>query len=69
MTATKTSTRQPRFCRHCGAALPPTQPRFCIECGGALENYPLVIFRAGNLVEFTVILADNLYFCALCLSQ
>ena len=36
MTATKTSTRQPRFCRHCGAALPPTQPRFCIECGGAL---------------------------------
>jgi hypothetical protein len=24
----------PKFCRHCGAHLPPGQPRFCIECGG-----------------------------------
>ena len=40
MTATKTSIHQPRFCRHCGAALPPTQPRFCIECGGAISGSP-----------------------------
>lgn len=26
-------TRQPRFCPHCGAALPPGEPRFCVECG------------------------------------
>lgn len=26
--------RKPRFCRHCGAHLPPGEPRFCIECGG-----------------------------------
>jgi hypothetical protein len=36
MTTTDPSVKPPRFCRHCGAALPATQPRFCIECGGAI---------------------------------
>jgi|HigsolmetaAR201D_1030396.scaffolds.fasta_scaffold13021_2 hypothetical protein len=31
---TSPPTRTPRFCRHCGAPLPPNQPRYCIECGG-----------------------------------
>ncbi|EFO80878.1 hypothetical protein OSCT_1247 [Oscillochloris trichoides DG-6] len=35
--------RWPKFCRHCGHALPPGQPRFCIECGGdvAPRDVPL----------------------------
>lgn len=28
--------RRPKFCPHCGAALPPGAPRFCVECGAAL---------------------------------
>lgn len=28
----------PKFCRHCGAALPPGAPRFCIECGGQIPQ-------------------------------
>lgn len=27
------TTRRPKFCPHCGAALPPGEPRFCVECG------------------------------------
>src|SRR5262245_48028681 len=38
MSTTEPSAHQPRFCRHCGAALPPNAPRFCIECGGALAR-------------------------------
>jgi len=41
MTASQPSVRQPRFCRHCGVALPPTNPRFCIECGGSIGAAPL----------------------------
>ncbi|HEY3229859.1 MAG TPA: zinc ribbon domain-containing protein [Roseiflexaceae bacterium] len=34
----ETAARRPRFCRHCGAALPTTdEPRFCIECGGPIS--------------------------------
>lgn len=37
-----TEARQPRFCGHCGEALPPSGARFCIECGrpvpGAAES-------------------------------
>lgn len=36
MPAPKTSVARPRFCRHCGAALPPNAPQFCIACGEAV---------------------------------
>ena len=38
MTTSRPSARPPRFCRHCGAALPPTNPRFCIDCGGEIAR-------------------------------
>ncbi len=33
MTASSPEYHAPRFCGHCGAALPSNNPRFCIECG------------------------------------
>ncbi len=36
MPPSTTAGRQPKFCRHCGAALPPNDPLFCVECGGAI---------------------------------
>jgi hypothetical protein len=60
MTTSKPSAHPPRFCRHCGAALPPTAPRFCIECGGVIrrgapptdaELAPMVIPRAAPTVR------------------
>jgi hypothetical protein len=60
MSTSEPAARPPRFCRHCGAALPPSAPRFCIECGGTIgrgalpadpEPAPKVIARAAPTVR------------------
>jgi hypothetical protein len=59
MPMSETSVHPPRFCRHCGAALPPTAPRFCIECGGAIARSdssaePVAVPRAAARAAPTV---------------